>query len=120
MILFFEEFVKYGKDHLERVLSFLEVESEIPVITKAGQNPFYLPSSSFGKALLASKKVSSIMKLIPDSPIKGQLRNFALRKSIPKPPISSEAREFLKNLFLEDVNNLQALLQRRLPWKNFQ
>ncbi len=119
IIMFFEEFLKDWQDHLKKTLSFLKVESEIPTITKANQNAFYLPPSSFGKAVVSSKKLNSIMKFVPESPIKTQLKNLVLGKSIPKPPVSSEAREFLRNVFQEDVNNLRKLLQRPLPWKNF-
>ena len=48
------------------------------------------------------------------------IRDKLLMKTQPKPEMDPKEREFLKKLYYDDVKNLQTLLGRKLPWKNFQ
>jgi len=47
------------------------------------------------------------------------LKEKFLLKKQSKPEMEQRDREFLKNLFREDVEKLQNILGRKLPWPNF-
>ena len=48
------------------------------------------------------------------------IRDKLLVKTQPKPEMAPKEREFLRKFYYDDVKNLQTLLGRKLPWKNFQ
>jgi hypothetical protein len=61
----------------------------------------------------------AISKMIPESKLKDKLRNYLWRNPVQKPVLPEDAREYLYSIFKNDVKNLEQLIQRPTPWKNF-
>ncbi len=114
-IIIFEEFVKNVRTSLKEILEFLNIDSEPPDIIKNVYNPFTVPRGKLAAKLISNKIVREAGKnLLPRSIIPKLKKVFD--KNAPKPKISAEDRNFLEDFFCNDVNKLQKLLGRSLPW----
>lgn len=120
---------------MEKVLEFLQINSEIPDNVGKVYNKTFIPNSKFGKSLVSSKKITYLVKSIPE-PIKKQMRKYILsnfhesntKKQMRKyivgeaaeiKDIPTEARDYLERIYKDDVFQLKALLRRPIPWKDF-
>jgi len=114
-IYIFEEFFKDVKENVNEVLKFLQVDSKVPDI-KAMHNPFKVARTPLSKLILRSKTiVRTSIKFVPQS-VRWKFRENVLLKEGVKPSLLNEDRDFLIELYRDDVKNLENLLKIKLPW----
>lgn len=116
-IIIFEEFIKNPKEVVEDILKFLDIYIKLNSFESEIHNTFNLPSGYVRAVLLNSKFLKKISSFLPKSFRKSLKDNFLLTEK--NPEISKEDEKFLKNFYKEDVQKLEKILNRRLPWKNF-
>ena len=124
-ILIFEEWIKNVNETIQDLLNFLEVDYQITNdFDNSIKNKYYetkIAGGTLGKKILdngGSMKV--VQKIIPKSGrlwLKHKLVEKDTNASKPKMELGDRA--FLKNYYKDDVKNLENLLGRRLPWKEF-
>ena len=118
-IIIFEEYIKNMKLHLNDIIKFLDIDYNIQVLEEEVQNPFFLPRSNIAGKIVFSKHLEKIVKKsLPESYRKKISEKFFVKKV--KPMMDEQDRLFLKSYFRKDVLDVEKLLNRKLPWKNFQ
>jgi len=118
-ILIFEEFIKDTVNQVQEVLNFLGVDSESPSNIGKVYNAYNEPRGKISEMVLSSNLVWKIgQKLVPQN-MRRELRKRIFMKEGEKPKLPEEEGIILQKLYQEDVNNLEKLLGRKLPWKWF-
>jgi len=122
-ILIFEEMMKNPKGTIQEILDFLGLNYELEELKGEAHNPFVglsVPRGAFSKNFLEKGSKSKFVKKIIPSSIRNFLQTKVLSKQLSKPKLKEEDRKLLKNLYAKDVEKLKNLLERTLPWTNFQ
>ena len=115
-VLMFEEFFKEPKKNMKQVLEFLHVDSESTDIVGTNFNPYGVPRLRIFENLLKSKTFTGwIVKIIPQN-LQWKIKENIIYKKEKKPKIPDEDRLILQNFYRDDARDLQALLNRKLPW----
>jgi Sulfotransferase domain len=123
-VIIFEEFVKDTRSHVLDVMRFLGLESEPPPIVGEVINPYLVSRNGFSAEVLkklikfshGGKIRYKLTHVIPEGLIVKILSDLLLKKSDKKPTMLPETREFLTELYGPQVNELETLLGRTLPW----
>jgi len=119
-IIIFEEWIKKIKETLQEILGFLNVNFTITEFEKEPYNPFSMSRGGIASLVLRNWKAKELAK--KTLPLSSRLfirEKFLYKKEI-KPIIEEEDRELLMRFYRQDVEKLQTLFKRKLPWKNFQ
>ena len=115
-ILFFEEFVTNPQKTIKEVLKFLDVHAEPPQTVELVHNYLTKPRNLLATSILKNQTVRRIARgLLPESVAERGVRKI-FGKKITKPRMQQQDRIFLENIYKEDVQKLQKLLKRKLPW----
>jgi len=115
-VIIFEEFIKEPRKIVKEVLEFLEVKSEVPIEVDLPHNVLAEPRGRIVRTVLQNKTIKKFVKQkIPGHKIQFVVKKV-LSKKITKPKIPQQDRIFLENIYKEEVQKLQTLLKRKLPW----
>lgn len=120
-VLFYEEFFSDVQNNFKELLKFLNVASEPPKIINTVFNESKKPKNKIAKLILSIDDVvwkmglKSIFSFLPD---RKSLENKFL-ESAEKSQISNKEKQTLIDYYRDDVNKLKILLQRNVPWNNF-
>jgi len=118
-IVIFEEFIKDTFNQVKEVLNFLGINSEPPSNIGEVYNPYGEPKGKISEMMLSSDFVYKIgTKLFPQN-IGWYLKKKLFQKDKEKPELSKEDGMFLQKFYQEDIDNLEKMLCRKLPWKWF-
>ena len=112
-ILIFEEFSNDPKKTVEDILKFLNVNSDPPDEFKAF-NTYVEPRGKFAKGVLQNKFLQKIGTNLPRT-LASQATKI-LDKDATKPKIRDSDLHLLKEIYSDDVQNLEKILNRKLPW----
>lgn len=118
-VLIFEEFFSNTKESLKNLLGFLNIQAEFPEISFEIFNPFTVPRGKIANSILKSNSIRSIGKKILPQSIGQTVVKKVLGKEAEKPSMSDEEKEFLRNYYFNDIKELEKILDRSLPWKDF-
>lgn len=132
-ILFFEEFINYPYEHVAKVLEFLRVCPDVPDNVGRVYNKTYIPNSKFGKSLISSKILADTIRAIPEpikkqmrkyilsnfheSNLKNQMRRYIVGEAAEVHEIPLDGKDYLQEIYRDDVRQLSTLLRRPIPWK---
>ncbi len=118
-IIFFEEWTKEPKKTVEEILNFLGLNYNIDDFHSEVYNPFGISRGAVATSILANQKITTFANKILPLSTKNFLKEKFLIKKVPKPKMDEKDQELLVNFYRDDVEKLQNLLSRKLPWKNF-
>ncbi len=124
-IIIFEEFIKNPNEILKEIFEFLgldesKLDIKLAIYNKYENLGHLQPRGTSSETLLKNKVITKIgTKILPES-IKKSLKQKLLEKKYEKPIMDPQDIIDLKNYFNEDVQKLQKILGKKLPWKNFQ
>jgi len=119
-IIIFEEWIRNTKDTIEEILRFLGLNNSVTNFKNTVQNQFIGLPGPVAQRIISNSLVAKIAKIMLPSSSRIFLRNKFLLKQQPKPKMRKEDREVLVKFFYNDVMKLQKILERKLPWPNFQ
>ena len=119
-IIIFEEWIKNPKSIVEEILKFLDLKILLGDFEEKIYNPFVISRGRLLTKIRTNDHLSKVTKRILPQPTRTFLRNNFFIKDGVKPKMEKEERDFLINFYRDDVNKLQTLLGRKLPWVNFQ
>jgi hypothetical protein len=71
------------------------------------------------RLLFANRTVARLSEVLVSPRLRKFVREKFLVKSVAKPVMDQDARDFLVDYYREDVRKLAALLGVPLPWRNF-
>jgi hypothetical protein len=69
--------------------------------------------------IYGNRTISRLAEILISPRLRKFVREKFLVRSVAKPVMDQDAREFLVNYYREDVRKLAGLLGRPLPWRNF-
>ena len=118
-ILIFEEWVSDPKATIEEILRFLGLNQIITDFESEAHNPYVAVRGPLAQQILVSKTVSKITKNIIPRSARAFIRDTFFLKKRPKPKMDQESKEILVKFYHDDVQKLQTILGRKLPWPNF-
>lgn len=118
-IIIFEEFISDPKKTLQKILQFLNLKSDIKNLKMEVFNPFVIPRSKIGKFAYRNRTMRRVLEMTLSPPIRKKLKEKLIVKKASKPKMREEDRNTLINFFKEDVEKIQILLNKELPWSNF-
>ena len=121
-ILIFEEWTLDPMNTVNEIIKFLEIDYSLSDSDLEAYNVYVetkLPRSSFAKKLMSSYKIGEISKRTIPKSSRTFIKEKFLKKKYEIPEMSDEDRDSLIKFFNDDVLKLQKLLNRKLPWKNF-
>ena len=118
-IIIFEEWTRNVKNTIEEILRFLDLNYTLTDFEAKIHNAYRAPRSSVIRYILRSKIAVRTAKRIFSPKTRRFLREDLLTKKQTKPKMSQEDKEILVKLYRDDVEKLQNILGRKLPWPNF-
>jgi len=119
-IIIFEEWIKDPKMAIEEIRKFLGLPPLINNFTLETANVFRQPKGETSKKIVESEITKKISRAIMPRSMRVSLRNKLLMTTKNKGSMTEKERKILINYYQEDVKNLQSILGKKLPWKNFQ
>ena len=114
-VLIFEEFIQNPRKAVGEVLQFLGVNAEPPDIVGKAYNSYTTPRWSWTGPILRSRLIRIPIRLVPARTRWIIIHDLLYRKA-DKPPLTERSRRFLEETFRKDVQTLEKILGRTLPW----
>jgi len=118
-IIIFEELVKNTQGILEEILRFLGVTSTIHNFKPQVHNPYRISRGPISKSILWNNILSNLARKFLSESTRKSLSTQILQKKSSKPEMEVKDRNFLIDFYQNDVQKLQDLLGKKLPWPNF-
>jgi len=115
-VLIFEEFVREPLEIVSEVLNFLGVIDRYPENIAKVYNPYSVPRGKLEQRILTSRTLAQLSNKIMPRSLKLKLKRYFLLKKANKPQLSEADRSSLENFFLNDVQKLEIILNKKLPW----
>ena len=119
-VLIFEEWVKNAKVAVEEILRFLGLNYSLDDFESEAYNAFLAVRGQIAQSVLTNRAIALIAKSIVPRSTRIFLKETFLFKREPKPTMDHESREILVQFYKDDVQKLETMLGRKLPWPNFQ
>ena len=117
-VIIFEEWIKNVKNTIEDILQFLNIHETINDIKYKIYDPDHIPRGKLAEILIHNSTVNKISNKITNDSFKSFSKKL-LSKNQTKQKMSQEDKTKLKKYYIKDVEKLQTLLERDLPWPNF-
>jgi Sulfotransferase family len=116
LVLVFDDLAASPHQTLGSVLEFLGVDTTVIGRPSAGStNAYARARGRVSGALLGSPSVRGLARAVVPSPARGLVRGRLVSPAT-KPPMNEEARRLLTETYRADVEALEQLLGRALPW----
>ena len=117
-ILIFEEYINNTKNSISELLDFLGLNDDF-VFTEQSKNSYRIPKNKFFQSTLENKTFRRISTHFIPTLTREKIGDKFLLKEVKKPQISVAERNYLKNFYSNEVKDLESLLDRTIPWKDF-
>ena len=118
-ILIFEEFIKDAKGTVEEILRFLGLNQKLDNFVAEVHNPFGVARGSVAQFIFRDSRIKGMVEKVLSPGQRRALREKLLIKKQTKPKINPEDKKLLGEFYYDDVQKLQQILGRKLPWENF-
>jgi hypothetical protein len=118
-VVIFEEWIGNPKETIQEILRFLDIDHEMTTFDAKPLNPYGVSRGPVARYFLKNGKVLSLARSVLSPSARRNLKEQFLLKKQPKPELQEDHRRFLVDFYRKDVNELETLLGRKLPWKNF-
>ena len=117
-IIIFEEYISNIFPTLESILKFLGIDEKIKY-TESAKGAYRIPKNKISKTLLESDTFRKLSrKLIPNVTRQKIGEKYFVNEG-KKPSMLKSDRDYLKKIYEEDVRKLEEILERKLPWDDF-
>ena len=117
-IIIFEEYIKNTIPTINSILSFLDTDKSITFKT-APKGAYKVPRNFASQKLMNNSTFRKTAKFIIPTVARQKIGERFLVKESSRPVLKQNQRQRLKEIYLDDVENLAKLLGRSLPWKDF-
>jgi hypothetical protein len=117
-VIIYEEFFKDVEQGLFDVFEFLEIEPNQNINYNEIHNKYSAPKNSLSKYVLQNKTNLGFIRNIAPNKLKTFLNKNVFYKDAEKPEFDRDALTYLHNVFIDDINKLEVLLNKKLDsWK---
>lgn len=118
-IIIFEEFIKDSKSTVQEILEFLDVNYTINDFKVKVHNPYRVWRGPVVGHIAKNTTAVKISKaILPQSTLQFLTENIFSKKQ-PKSKMDQQAMMRLVRFYSDDVEILEKILGRKLPWANF-
>tara|TARA_Y100000590_G_scaffold115951_1_gene132327 strand:- start:18219 stop:19112 length:894 start_codon:yes stop_codon:yes gene_type:complete len=117
-IIIFEEYVKNSIQEISSILSFLGTKETVD-FKDVPKNSFREPKNSFANAILKNSILRKTSRRFIPSVTRSKIGEKFLVKESSRPKLEQNLRIRLQKIYDEDVKELEILLNRKLPWNDF-
>ena len=117
-IIIFEEYIKNTIPTINSILSFLDIDKSIAFKT-APKGAYKVPRNFASQKLMKNSTFRKAAKFIIPTVARQKIGERFLVKESSRPVLKQNERQRLKEIYQDDVENLDKILGRRLPWKDF-
>ena len=117
-IIIFEEYIKNTIPTINSILSFLDIDKSIAFKT-APKGAYKVPRNFASQKLMNNSTFRKTAKFIIPTVARQKIGERFLVKESSRPVLKQNERQRLKEIYQDDVENLDKLLGRRLPWEDF-
>jgi Sulfotransferase family len=118
-VVIFEEMMCDIPGTLRDILGFLGLDHDMSSFAEPAQREHGEARGPLVRYMFGNRVISRASEALIPFRLRKWVRNTVLVKRVAKPAMDSAAREFLVRYYRDDVGCLEALLGRRLPWRNF-
>ena len=117
-IIIFEEYIKNTIPTINSILSFLDIQKSI-IFKVAPKGAYKVPRNFASQKLMNNFTFRKAAKFIIPTVTRQKIGERFFVKESSRPLLKQNERQRLKEIYQDDVENLDKLLGRRLPWKVF-
>ena len=117
-IIIFEDYIKNTIENINSILNFLEIHEKIK-FTEQSKGSYRVPKNFLSKSLLNNKNFRKISTILIPTVMRQKLGDKYFLKQEKKPQMLENERNYLKELYNDEVNELEKFLGKKLPWKDF-
>ena len=117
-IIVFEEYVKNTTPTINSILSFLNIKKSI-TFKIAPKGAYKVPRNLASQKLLNNSTFRKAARSIIPTVTRQKIGERFFVKESSRSSLSRNERQRLVEIYQDDVENLDKLLGRRLPWKDF-
>ena len=117
-IIIFEEYIKNTIPTINSILSFLDIQKSI-IFKVAPKGAYKVPRNFASQKLMNNFTFRKAAKFIIPTVTRQKIGERFFVKESSRPLLKQNERQRLKEIYQDDVENLDKLLGRRLPWKDF-
>ena len=117
-IIIFEDYVNNTKKTVESVLEFLNLDKKIE-FKEQKKGAYRVPKNKISSKFLENKKFRSVATRIIPTVSRQKFGDKFLLEQTSKPKMINEDHERLKQIYKNEVINLEKLLNLKLPWNAF-
>ncbi len=116
-VIIFEEFVKDPRRTVAEVMQFLGVQGVPPEFEARAYNSYAAPRPPLAGGILSSNRYRRLWRAVAPAFLRQKMsRRQVLFRTAEKPAMPNETRHLLQDKFRSDVECLEKLLGRTLPW----
>lgn len=117
-IIIFEEYIKNTIPTINSILKFLNI-NELIDYEEQPKGAYKIPKNFFSKQILNNRPIRKISQLLIPTVTRQKFGEKYLVKESKKPKMELEDRVRLKEIFQRDVKQTETILNRSLPWSDF-
>ena len=118
-IIIFEEFIKHTKQTVEEIIKFVGLNPENLNFNDIPHNTFFEDRDFIRQRIRTSRTLAKFVKRTITKKTRDIIREKFFVNKAKKPKMEEKDRQTLIEYYRDDVEKLQKLLGRKLPWKNF-
>jgi len=119
-ILIFEEFISNPKHALDEILKFLHLKYSLIDFTSEVHNPYREVKGPLAQKIRSSTLAHTLSNKLLSKSNREFLKEKLIFAKKDKPKIDKQSRTKLIEYYSKDVKILETVLERKLPWPNFQ
>ena len=117
-VIVFEDYIKNTEKSIESILEFLELDTDFE-FTEQPKRGYRIPKNKISKLTLENKTIRKLSTFFIPTVTRQQIGERFMLKETEKPVMNLEERNYLKEIYEDDVKELEILLDKDLPWLDF-
>ena len=117
-VIVFEDYIKNTEKSIKSILEFLELDTDFE-FTEQPKRGYRIPKNKISKLALENKTIRKLSTFFIPTVTRQQIGEKFMLKETEKPVMNLEERSYLKEIYEDDVKELEILLDRDLPWLDF-
>ena len=117
-IIIFEDYIKNTESVIKSILQFLGLNEEIHFVDQP-KGSYRIPKNFASKILLNNKSFRKLSTFLIPTLTRQRLGDKYFLKQTKKPEMSDNECKYLKELYYDEVMQLEKFIGKKLPWSDF-
>ena len=117
-VIIFEDYIKNTVQNINSIFKFLGINDKID-LNEQSKGSYRVPKNFLAKSLLNNKNFRKVSTILIPTVMRQKLGDKYFLKQVKKPEMLENERNYLRELYNDEVNELEKFLGKKLPWKDF-